>query len=636
MSSAASDRKILSRFRDGSQKHRAATTAGLLDRETVSVDIPDLEEMLRKVGHTVPLDEALGCKEEEPLSTQERQKLVDLLIRGLEHTYVHLPLKRTKHAFDPVAALRRLRREAEDYGPLAFHLRIMRIFKSLRDQHTSYNLPEPYSNMIAFLPFLMGICYDPPDPDEVGEDGTQLADPLPDVDPHPKFILTSLFDGFPDHAHFKPGAEILSWNGTPIDLVARRIGQSEQASNPASELAIGMRLMTVRWLGGSLPPEEYVVTVSYRSPDDPDRVREIRFGWNVIYQPGDRNASIQGLWNMLDHFKRDDRSSSSQDNRSRIEKTARQSLFPSRYRDGVSFGNVLMERLEIDPKKDPFGCFRAWKVKLDKRRPDYDFGLVRLVHFGWNDDVYYRDCFVKLLKQMPETGLAIDIRSNPGGEIKTAEMILQTLTDRPIQPMQFQFLANDVVEDLVQPQGGYRKLDVKGWYERVRPSAAIGSMFSRFGPVSRADRINKEGQVYKGPVLLITNAVTYSSGDIFAASFQDHGIGPILGVDASTGGGGANVWPYKSIMKHSQSSAPERRFDPLPGGANVNIAVRRCTRLGDLSGMPIEESGVVPDIRYYPTRRDLLEQDFDLLARIDTELRKVAEQRASNADRPPA
>ena len=45
-------------------------------------------------------------------------------------------------------------------------------------------------------------------------------------------------------------------------------------------------------------------------------------------------------------------------------------------------------------------------------------------------------------------------------------------------------------------------------------------------------------QVYPGPKVLVVDPLCYSATDIFAAGFADHGIGPILGVGASTGAGG--------------------------------------------------------------------------------------------------
>ena len=46
----------------------------------------------------------------------------------------------------------------------------------------------------------------------------------------------------------------------------------------------------------------------------------------------------------------------------------------------------------------------------------------------------------------------------------------------------------------------------------------------------------------------------------------------------------------------------------------MRAAARRSTRVGGRSGVPLEDLGVVPDERYYMTRKDLLEGNADLIA----------------------
>jgi hypothetical protein len=45
------------------------------------------------------------------------------------------------------------------------------------------------------------------------------------------------------------------------------------------------------------------------------------------------------------------------------------------------------------------------------------------------------------------------------------------------------------------------------------------------------------------------------------------------------------------------------------------VAIRRSTRVGHQSGVPLEDLGVAPDERYYITRADLLQHNVDLIAR---------------------
>ena len=71
-----------------------------------------------------------------------------------------------------------------------------------------------------------------------------------------------------------------------------------------------------------------------------------------------------------------------------------------------------------------------------------------------------------------------------------------------------------------------------------------GSPFSAGFPISDPKKCNEMGQRYFGPVVLITDALCYSTTDIFAAGFQDHEIGKVIGVHETTGAGGANVWEH--------------------------------------------------------------------------------------------
>lgn len=128
---------------------------------------------------------------------------------------------------------------------------------------------------------------------------------------------------------------------------------------------------------------------------------------------------------------------------------------------------------------------------------------------------------------------------------------------------------------------------------------------------------NAIGQCYHGPVVLITDARCYSATDIFAAGFQDHGIGPVLGVDDNTGAGGANVWTHEflKLLLELPSPAPGSPYRPLPGGAGMRVSVRRTLRVRELAGTPVEDLGVRPGHRHRLTRRDILAGNQDLLDR---------------------
>lgn len=104
------------------------------------------------------------------LTLEQRMLLVDQALVLMEQNYVHLPLKIAMHAVNPVQRLRLIRRQLEqqtdDTMPpeWLFHSEMSKVFHSVRDLHTNYQLPAPFAKKIAFLPFRVEECADGPKP----------------------------------------------------------------------------------------------------------------------------------------------------------------------------------------------------------------------------------------------------------------------------------------------------------------------------------------------------------------------------------------------------------------------------------------------------------------------------------------
>ena len=79
----------------------------------------------------------------------------------LEQNYVHLTFKQAMHAVSPLQRLRLLRHRLEELRldmlppEIEFHNEMTRVFNSLRDLHTTYRLPYPFRDKIAWLPFIV-------------------------------------------------------------------------------------------------------------------------------------------------------------------------------------------------------------------------------------------------------------------------------------------------------------------------------------------------------------------------------------------------------------------------------------------------------------------------------------------------
>jgi hypothetical protein len=263
--------------------------------------------------------------------------------------------------------------------------------------------------------------------------------------------------------------------------------------------------------------------------------------------------------------------------------------------------------------------FRAQTINT----PHGAFGYVRIFTFNVRSAQEFVDEFVRLAAQFPRDGLIIDVRGNGGGLIHAAECLLQVLTPRPIEPQPAQFISTTTNLHLCRafriPSALLPDFSLGAWIHSLEQSVQTGAIFSSGFPMTTQASANDRGQCYFGPALLITDALCYSATDIFAAGFQDHEIGPVLGVHQNTGAGGANVWSHRLLLElmrtaHDSAAGSASRYHPLPHGSDLRVAIRRMLRVGPHAGNVLEDLGIVPDHIHPMTRNDVLHGNVDLIA----------------------
>jgi Peptidase family S41 len=524
------------------------------------------------------------------LTHAERMVVVGQALLMLEGNYVHLPLKSAMHAVNPVQRLRLLRArllrqtDATMDPERSFHQEMSAIFHSVRDLHTNYLLPQPFAGMIAYLPFQVERC----------TEGDRVS-----------YIVTRLAQGFSTPT-FGVGVEITHWNGMPIDRAVAVNADRFAGSNTAARLARGVDSLTVRSLRLHLPPDEEWVTVSYVDRDGVRR--ELREPWLVAPNaPALADAEVlttaaasMGLDLHADETGR-----------------ARALLYAPRAVE-QSRGDVAIElstepaALGADvPSTMPL-VFRARSVQTAAGT----FGHLRIFTFNVPNPAAFVAEFVRLVELLPQDGLILDVRGNGGGHILASEFTLQTLTPRRITPEPVQFVCTPLNLEICRrhKDNPTNQIDLGAWFPSMDQSVETGSIYSSAFPISPEDGANSVGQRYFGPVVLVTDARCYSATDIFAAGFQDHRIGPVLGVDDNTGAGGANVWTHGLLKALRDVPAdPDSPYRPLPKQADMRVSIRRTLRVGALAGTPVEDLGVRADVRHEMTRRDVLEGNVDLM-----------------------
>jgi len=229
----------------------------------------------------------------------------------------------------------------------------------------------------------------------------------------------------------------------------------------------------------------------------------------------------------------------------------------------------------------------------------------------WSFDVHDHEAFVtevdRLLKLLPQDRLIVDLRGNPGGLIWAAERLLQLFSDKEIQPTRFSLLATPLTRAMAESEFNHLELD--DWLDSLTDAVSTGEVYSK--PIALTDPswCRDIGRTYPGAAVLVVDPNTYSSGDLFAAGWADHEIGPLISIGEATGAGGANVWG--DLQLNDALSSTPYAFDPLPGGVQFTMAIRRAIRSGVSDGIPIEDLGI-RGIPYAPTRRDLMDGNKDL------------------------
>lgn len=535
----------------------------------------------RRAQRGRPLRQVPGVPEEPSelpveLTVPQRHDLIDLWCQLMTDVYVHYEQKKALYGYDPVRALLALRRQIPYLDSASFLRELTLVINRLRDQHTQLYLPgsdprrTPY---VATLPFLVEVY------------GGYRT---------PTYVVTKVSDSVDDE-DFVPGVRVTTWNGIPFSRAIDLYADTLTGGRPDARRARALETMTQRPLAFLPQPDELWVDIGYRNPttgDGPDRT--IRFEWRAVEPSTALTAP-----DMVEL-----RTRRAVDATSETARRARKLLFqPELWQQETT----RRERVA----KAAAWMQTAFPDAISARKLPTSHGIIGYLRL-WTFDVDHSDQFLdelnRVLRAMPRRGLIIDLRSNPGGVIEVAERLLQLFTTKVIQPVRFALRATPAIAALAEADGN--GADLADWAASVRTAMDLGEEYSQHLPISDPDRCNGHPVAYRGPVVAVVNANTFSSGDIFAAGIADHGIGQIVSIGEGTGAGGANVWTNDDIeYAYHVAGLP---LPPRPPGIGYSLSVRRVARSGTAAGLAIEDIGVPGEEHYTMTERDVLNGNEDL------------------------
>lgn len=511
------------------------------------------------------------------LSVTQRHDLIDVWLTMFTDVYVHYSQKRALYGFDPIRALHALRRQIPYLDSPGFLRELTLLINRLRDQHTQLYVSAADADLtpyVAALPFL-----------------AEVSGPYRD----PTYLVTKVTDDV-DDADFVPTVRLLTWNGVPFGRTVDLYSQTLTGGRPDARRARALETLTQRPLQFLPPPDELWVDIGYRKADDPpvQPDRSIRFTWRAI-EPA-KAVTADNLLTL--------RTRRAIDQTSEAARRARKLLFAT---------DLWEEDLDTNrPAAKASGWITTTFSDAISARPirtsQGTFGYLRLWTFDVENSSRYVQAVADVLRQLPRKGLVIDLRSNPGGVIDAAEKLLQLFVPTAISPARFALRATSAMVEISEADGN--GADLADWASSTRLAHELGEEFSQHLPISNPEAFRAQRPAYRGPVVAIVNANTFSCGDLFAAGIADYGIGQVVSVGEATGAGGANVWTSDDI--EYAYHAARRPLPPIPRGISFTVSVRRMTRSGAAAGLAIEDVGVSGDERYDMTADDLTNGNADL------------------------
>jgi hypothetical protein len=241
-------------------------------------------------------------------------------------------------------------------------------------------------------------------------------------------------------------------------------------------------------------------------------------------------------------------------------------------------------------------------------------GYVRIPEYGADDLAKATVEFGKIITRFEATtdSMVIDQVNNPGGSVFYLYTLASMLSDKPLAtPRHRMAIDQSSVSDALatitklkdiktdaEAQKALPAGDLDGYpasYEFVQFTLSYahfivdqwnqGHKLTTPYWIGGVDHINPAAVHYTKPILLLINHLDFSGGDFFPTILQDNKRVTILGSRTAGAGG------YVNDVKIQN---------------NVGIAAFRCTEsiAERVSGHPIENLGVTPDIAYELTAED--------------------------------
>ncbi len=494
---------------------------------------------------------------------------------------------------------------------------ILRFFNSLNDLHVSCHC---YSTAYADLPF-----------DLIEIDG--------------KYYVCSVHREFLDQ--ISPGDQMIEWNEEPMASYVERYFRDE---NPFDSPSYGKRAQGIYFLtrrigefGMEIPSDE---KISITTITHDGKRRSITLDW-LIHE--ERHIPF-GL-DETDHcspkgFLRKGFKPIRCDVISPLAKSSTYKMIRQGMLGEVRLGEWglgdergFLPTLGKAIWKGPKGCsLLSYIFKLPNGK---QVGVIRIP--GFDSDQGYEKTFGQLIAKMEKNsdGLILDTTGNSGGSVFTVYEMVRHLSNQPLKllPEEKMWGDDDIysieylhellrdcssdqdVKMLISPRFGELSLNLKEC-EGLRAFTLYTMKQWRQGkqkvdlyPIYGFDKLEPAKICYTKPILVLTNRMQVSGGDLFPAILKDNGRAVLMG--ERTAGGGASI--ISDLV--------------LPNRLGIHSFSTSNSTVYSPNGNLVEDVGVEPDIEYNITPEDLASGYEGYRAAILDQIDSMIPQKAGRAPR---
>ncbi|CDF32787.1 unnamed protein product [Chondrus crispus] len=489
----------------------------------------------------------------------------------------------------------------EEMTNVEFHENMMNAFQLMDDYHSVFLAPEPLRTSVATLGFAVAKFF---------EEGSRQR----------QYIVNDLLaELIPSNSSFGIGSELLLIDGVPIDKYVLTLGKNSSASNLAAQIDSGIFLVSFRTLAFDPIPFSSTVDIVYLTTEGIRKSITLPWFFTKLYTQEAADtmshavhpAAYQPLHG--------------RPNRVVFSEADKRKLYEEVTAEPLDITTRVIEngRVPIEVSSEFTERFTA-EVILTKSGP---IGRFVIPDFGASVSLELALEIARILRLMPLNGLIMDLRSNAGGDGDYVKLLAESLVSETVPPNPNTLRVSQFLQDLLLSADtknvtAEELILLPAVIRALNTSLAIGEQFT--GPTvdiySSEFRERFAPRAYFGPVLTLVDGICYSAGDLYTSLQKDYGFSRVVGVSDNVGAGGASVYRYSQLAELFPQKIKKVESE-------FTMAYVRFFRSGTSKGAIIENFGIKPDVRYYPTRNDAFSDDCDLYEFLGSMLKDMREEK---------